>query len=244
MAVKPPTLPTFATSTNYPAGVQPEAGTPTKTVISGPRLATGYRPDEVPTAQDLNWLLNLIGTWTEYLDAPDGLFDVNGEVRGTSVTSGGDIEADGNLVAGGDVKHGDQVLVLSGNAWLPDVSGSSSRNATPMRTATTAACTLFLPIPLKTGDRIKSIIFAKKGNGTATGDITAGDVVKTSAAGADTTIVGAGFIPINNIANAWSDTTIDITDTTLAAGETVTMTLTLNESGMSLGNVRVIFDRP
>ncbi len=58
---EPTALPEIASDANYPAGAEPEAGTPTK--VDPAREALGYRPDEKPTAQEHNWLFNLIWQW-------------------------------------------------------------------------------------------------------------------------------------------------------------------------------------
>lgn len=66
--LRPATLPLYATDANYPAGPEPEAGTPTKVAPTSGELAVGYRPGAKPTAQKFNWWRNLVGEWVDHLD--------------------------------------------------------------------------------------------------------------------------------------------------------------------------------
>lgn len=148
-----------------------------------------------------------------------------------------------NLV--GDLKFGDKVLVLSPAAFnIPDHT-QWGIVPTPMKlqaiSASATPADVYMAIPLNTGDRIKTLTMAVLGNGTA--DFV-WSVVKTTAAGADSTI---GTTTINNAAASWGDQTLDVTDTTLAAGETLTMVLHVTSSSsaaINFGNVRITYDRP
>lgn len=57
----------WATDANYPAGAEPEAGTPTKVEPSAGKQALGHRPAEFPPAQYLNWWMNLMWLWIAWL---------------------------------------------------------------------------------------------------------------------------------------------------------------------------------
>lgn len=174
----------------------------------------------------------------------DGTVDVNAAMTTRGIT----LDANEHLTVSGtgDVKHGDRVLEISPWSLVndPSVGTNFTYAQGPVRMLTSGgAASFMLGIPLRQGDRIKSITYAIRGNVGATGDLTGCSVLVTSAAGSDTSI-GSEATPINNLANAWADRTINVTDTTLAAGEVVSMFFALNESGMAIGAIRVTYDRP
>ncbi len=74
MSVKPTTVPTFATNTNFAASTQPWASTATKVQPPSGVLAEGHNPEDPTVAQYENWWKNLVGQWAQYLS--DG--DING----------------------------------------------------------------------------------------------------------------------------------------------------------------------
>lgn len=57
----------WATDANYPAGAEPEAGTPTKVALALDQDTLGNRPDAIPTAQEDNDWRNRVGLWTTYI---------------------------------------------------------------------------------------------------------------------------------------------------------------------------------
>lgn len=63
---KPDMLPEWATNELYEGG--PDAGMPTKLVVSAGEMADGYHRGHRPPARKLNWLLNKFGQWVKYLD--------------------------------------------------------------------------------------------------------------------------------------------------------------------------------
>lgn len=136
-----------------------------------------------------------------------------------------------------DIKHGDKVLNI------PAVLGTFDANWGPeaggLTMASSGAGFLFVPIPLLQGDRIKSVTFARRGDAAV--DLTDITVSLITAAASTTAI---GNTSITNVANSWNDTTIDVTDSTLAAGETVTIYFQANAVGARIGNIRVTYDRP
>lgn len=97
---KPASLPEWATLTDYPAGAEPEAETPTIVEPTSGQKASGWRPGQTTTAQQWNWWRNLVYLWTAYLDAGalegdhtiDGDLDVTGDVSAT-----GNLEIDGEF---------------------------------------------------------------------------------------------------------------------------------------------------
>jgi hypothetical protein len=61
-----PTLPTWATDTNYTSG--PANGTPTKVALSAPAIAQGYLPGQEPGAQNFNDILSKITAFQAWQD--------------------------------------------------------------------------------------------------------------------------------------------------------------------------------
>lgn len=64
---KPTTVPTWATNANYAGG--PLAGSPTKTTPASGRIQDGWRPNDVPPAQEQNYFQNWVGQWLTWLNA-------------------------------------------------------------------------------------------------------------------------------------------------------------------------------
>lgn len=118
---KPSDLPNWATDANYAAGAEPEQGTPTKVEPISSKQASGWRPEEKPKAQSLNWWQNLVYQWVLYVDSnsidgdltvsgdlhvdgiisPSGTLQLDGAVesQGPITATGSDITAGGNLIA-------------------------------------------------------------------------------------------------------------------------------------------------
>lgn len=98
MATKPAAAAIWATDTNYPAGPEPEAGTPTKVAVTSEQETIGWRPGEEPTAQIMNDWQNNVSRWTAYLN--DGLLDGDHEIDGNltvkvNLTVEDDVQVDG-----------------------------------------------------------------------------------------------------------------------------------------------------
>lgn len=140
------------------------------------------------------------------------------------------------IVSGtGAFKHGDVVLNIPGSAVGPNanVSVTSSGSA-----ACSAGTTLWFPIPLKVGDRIKSVTFARFGDGAV--DLTI-DISTHDSSGTSTSI---GSTAVTNAIAAWADTTVDVTDTVIAALQTVALSVVANAALAALDCIRVTYDRP
>lgn len=65
---KPTELAKWATDTNYPAGSEPEAGTPTKVAYTLGQEQVGWRPGQRPPAQELNTWMHRVGKWIDWID--------------------------------------------------------------------------------------------------------------------------------------------------------------------------------
>lgn len=59
--------PEWASDANYPAGPEPEAGFPTKVAPTSGQADVGWRPDQIPPAEEENWWKNNVWLWLAYL---------------------------------------------------------------------------------------------------------------------------------------------------------------------------------
>lgn len=130
---KPASLPEWASDTNFPAGVEPEAGTPTKVAPTSGQETNGWRPDQVPTAQEMNYWQNLVYQWLQYLDGSN--FDDDVEITGNLQVDGDTIfvgSLDAQAVSGtdfsvtaGNYKFDDRLWLIA-PVELPDhIEGAS-----------------------------------------------------------------------------------------------------------------------
>jgi hypothetical protein len=134
-------------------------------------------------------------------------------------------------------KHGDVeeaipgcFLNSNGNTTYSTVNGSIS---------TTGAANIVGPIPLKVGDRIKSLTFSRAGDGVA--DITSADVILFDPATG--TALSLGSTTVTN-PGAAADTTINVTDTTIVGNRSVFLLLAVNAANIVIHNVRWTKDHP
>lgn len=248
---KPTTVPTWATDTNYDASGKPWNGTPTKVDPVTALKEQGYAPADKPTAQTMNHQLNLIGQWIKFFDDVITDSDIVDEWNVQELDVAGDIDCagnaniDGDLTVVGDVKHGNRSLSISP---YTAVSQSSITISTPNGgsnavISTTAAQTLAIPIPLRTGDRLKSVTFARAGNGTT--DITDASVWVTPASpGAGATNLGGGQV-VTNPSSTWGATTVTPTSPyTFVDGNHVVLALVVSGGSLFVGGITVVYDRP
>lgn len=144
----------------------------------------------------------------------------------------------------GQFKHGDRVRALSPYNFVGDGNWSVTGSVTFADVgyiSATAAGRCAIPINLDEGERIKSVVFARYGDGVA--DFSAIEVFKLASNGTVTDITAAPTSE-NNPPASWADTTVDVTDTTLAAGETLYIRFAANAANLRIGSVRVTYDRP
>lgn len=87
----------WATSTNYPAGAEPEAGTPTKVVPSG-HDTVGWRPEEFPPAQYLNYWMHAVQLWIQWLTSLSDARWVDFGLQGQDRTSNMVAQLDGTFL--------------------------------------------------------------------------------------------------------------------------------------------------
>lgn len=137
----------------------------------------------------------------------------------------------------GDVKHGDREMVRHPSQYSVSSSVTATRSAVGI--SASAGADFWMAIPLRVGDRVKSIAFSHFGDGAA--DIT---VAEAAVVNMDGTSTSLGSTSVSNPAAAWATTTLNATDTTLATGQSLLFYVTTNAAGITLGNVAVTYDHP
>ncbi len=137
-------------------------------------------------------------------------------------------------------KHGDVTATMSALEWKPSVAGFHTYNFAPIRISSTGSITFFMTLPLRVGDRLKTVNVAVLGTGAINVQF---DVYKTSAA-IPPVDANIGTVGPAAAAATWVDQLINVTDTTLAAGESFSLVVTVSGTGVSVGNAKALFDRP
>lgn len=247
---KPSEVPEWATSATYTGG--PEAGTNTKTDPGASRKAEGWEPAAKPPAQEFNWWWNLVGSWVDWLDSfftidgsdnltlPAGLTTTAGVTTGTAgVTVGANQHV---TVSGtGELKHGDRKVRIPGMAGRATDGGTVSYpfSGYDNAIATGSAATLAWPAVFKDGDRIKSVAFRVEGNGTV--DLSNIDINTVDQDGGNASLFAGSQ---NNISATPQTITCNVTDHTMAAGETLLIALVVNATGLTVYWVEITYDRP
>lgn len=228
MASKPSVVPVWNTGANN--RITPSAG----------KKILGDLPNERPPAQYRNWLHGLAGDWFQYLS--DGV--ISGAwsfLDGLSAAANKHIAVSGT----GRFKHGDMVknispmLFSSGSGWA---DGGTVFFGDSGYVKSTGAGHIVFPIPMVEGERIKSLVFARFGDATGP-DFTALQVFKLGSNGTATDITAAATTDTDPAA-AWADKTVDVTDTTCAAGDTFWFHAAANAALLRIGSIRVTYDRP
>lgn len=109
-----------------------------------------------------------------------------------------------------------------------------------MRTAVGIAAAVgtvyWLDIPTEVGDRVKTLTFSHFGNSIS--DIGTAEVALVNA---DGTAVSLGLATVTDPAATWVRTVIDVTDTTIATGQSLLFYAWTNGPGIHLGNASATF---
>jgi predicted small secreted protein len=122
--------------------------------------------------------------------------------------------------------------------WAISIAGQPN----PLFAVSSGGGAIIFGIPLREGDRLKSITFARFGDGIV--DTTACYIYKTTAAGVGSD-VSAGGITITNAAAAWVDSTVAVAaPAALAPGDSLALFIQANAANLKIGNVRCTYDHP
>jgi hypothetical protein len=131
-----------------------------------------------------------------------------------------------DLFSGTLALHPFEGLVNSG--WGPDSNGYMKILA--------GGGILYLPIPLKAGDRINGVVVAVKGTGSASLTMT---VYMLPATGVKVSLGSLTWSP----GSSWADTALALTATTLGASQSLYFDFS-GAFGLLLGTASVNYDRP
>lgn len=230
MAAKPGTLPRWADVGG--AIVVPGAG----------KLDVGYVPGERPPAQYENWHKNLVYQWMQYLS--DGALVGAHSISGLLTASAGITVPTGQnvtLAGTADLKHGDRTLVVSpaGGSFGANVSYDVT-NAYAVTTGSSASA---YPIPLRVGDRIKSLTFLRYGNAGAYSNVFA--MFKRDSSGTLSIPATYTVTYTTPTTAAWrTDTYTPASPVAIAAGEVWWLEWQTNPTATRFGGVHVVYDRP
>lgn len=143
---KPASLPEWASTTNYPAGAEPEAGTATKVAPTSSQEDYGWRPGAKPPAQEMNYWQNLVYQWINYLDASEIDDDLTvtgnltvegdtflGDAVGDDTTITGDLSVGENAEVTGYVRvngafyyETPQTIMIGGGEWVDKVGAADN----------------------------------------------------------------------------------------------------------------------
>jgi hypothetical protein len=239
MAAKPATVPLWDTNATN------------STAPSADHRSDGWEDDEVPPAAVFNHEQNLYGAWAAYLN--DGQFTGNHEIDGALEVTGA-VGVDGLVTARagmtcaanqhvtvsgtGDVKHGDRVLCMTPVAG--HFEGSTSWDYPNPFAAASAAGAIYVPLPLRVGDRVKRLTGRIWGNGVT--KITVRIVVYD---GSGAAAASGGGVTEQVPAAAWttSNTTDPALSHTLAAGESAVAVVEFDGAGR-IQTLNVTYDHP
>jgi DNA-binding beta-propeller fold protein YncE len=211
MTAKPNTKPRWAT----------DAGADLVTPSSG-KQDLGYAEGEMPPAPEQNWLHRHTYEWLNWLDGAIVDFE-----EGSIVCT--------DLTVTGDINHPNFTLNLNALCAAPSTAFSPNGSG---YIVSTGNGTVQIAIPLRQGDRIKSVSYDRSGDGVC--DINAVTIYLLDETGAVTDI---GNTTESNV-NAYGTTTIDVTDTTLGAKDTLYLHLSVNGANLKIYNLCVTYDHP
>lgn len=212
MATKPTNTPRWANSGG--AIVEPSSG----------KKDVGFVAGERPPAQFLNWLLNLLYLWVAWLN--DIVAPGSGS-EALSISSAGTLAADG--------KHGDRLLVVHAAAGNGTNAGISAGNG---YMAATGAGEWWLPIPIRVGDRIKTLnLWAN--DSIVGGQTVTVELVRFSSTGTRTSIAGP-----SPSSGAWAATAIlSSLNHTVLTDNVYYARIAYSSSGLRFAGIQVTYDR-
>lgn len=141
-----------------------------------------------------------------------------------------------------DGKVGDMELLLNG---IMGAVGNDAANWDPVAGAYASsggATELTVVIPLRKGDRIKSVEVKYYGTGVGGPDITGASLYINSTTMAQTEI--ASQATITDPAAAWASFILNPADTVLGSEESLVLRISVNAAGLRIGNITAIYDHP
>jgi hypothetical protein len=104
-----------------------------------------------------------------------------------------------------------------------------------------AAGRMVIPIPVREGQRLKSVVFARYGNAAA--NITSANVYRMTKGGVVTDL-NVAPVSVAAAPAAWADTTVDVTDTVAADGDVFWLNVAASAANIRVGSTRATIDAP
>lgn len=144
------------------------------------------------------------------------------------------------LVGSADIKHGGKVLTLNAYAgMMSDVAAAQwTTGGGPGFITSSGAAILYVPIPLREGDRITSVEVQRYGDGAVDGTF----ILQRFING---TLTSDPTVSVTNAAASWNTTTLTPSSpAVLAAGEVHFLELVASAANLKIGNILVHYDRP
>jgi hypothetical protein len=172
---------------------------------------------------------DLNGTWNSLVALYDLLTGQAESVWSGNIKVAGQFSGLGN-----NIGHGDRTDTILGADFK---AASGTVTYSDNRIITSSAATLIARLPLRTGDRLKSITSLIGGDGSV--DVTSYSIILYTSGGAPSTLASTSFSNLTS-----TDAPIDFTDTTLAAGQAVLIKVVANATLFALDDVRYTYDRP
>lgn len=194
----------------------------------------GWVAGERPPAQYQNWLQLWTYNWCEWLNSTM-------ESEAFTWTGAHIFSAAVTLPANTLVNHGDRVLTqhLLDGEFGDWVLGTFAGGGLSIESTTNQA--IKRSIRLHEGDKITSVSFGLSGDGVADLDVT----ISLQKADGSATIINPGGTPTTfTNPGAFSVQTINVTDTTLAANESILVSFVPSAAGIELGCMNTTYDRP
>ena len=236
MATKPTSVPVW--NTGGANNVEPSAG----------KKILGWLIGEKPPSSYFNWLQKLYGDWFTWLNSSIVDFGsssiivddltLTGQVQGL-LSVAGDVYVEGEYTHGEFVKNVSPLNFVSDGTWITGTGGGSFADVGYINSSASGRCAI--PVDFIAGDRITSLVFARYGDGAA--DITGVEVYRLQADGTLTDLA-TGTVTVTDPPASWANTTITVTDTTLAAGDVVYIRFAANAANIRIGSIQVGFTHP
>lgn len=227
---------------------------------------TGWEFEQTGVSDYDNWWKRTAQKWIEYVDSNviDGDLEIDGNltvnddlhVLGNAVFDG-DVNIDGDLTVVDYIKHGNVTLNIPGSAGITELEGerefefSGYSGSIDIKTLpSTVNTTVWWPIPLKVGDRIKSVTFRLLGINTGVADVvSAADVAIIDANGSPVAGAGASTSGTPSTVSASSMTATCATPAAIGANQHAFAAIVMaavqdNETGLRVYGVDVTYDHP
>lgn len=157
----------------------------------------------------------------------------------TQITSAGVMTYSNVLPATTEIHHGDLTFSLPAASAL--MSNANYTVGTGGNVTSTGAVVMFVPIPLRIGDRIKLVSFERFGDGAVDLNPVVLRIDNRLVTPSSNVLVTT---TVTNVAAAWTSTVLNPADTTIVTGDTLMLEITVSATGFILGAIFVTYDRP